>query len=185
MTESKKARGRPQHTTQRKSRSLNLKTSDELRALIDAAASASGRSLTQEVERRLEASFGVSAAAMTTDLGPLFRRMSMLIEMIELRSEKKWTEDSATWFAVVGGIKDLLARFEPDDPAGLLDMKALHRLEGTSEYAAARLASLAAVLESERPGVEVARILQPLPTRHPGLVSADGVHTPVNTFNRS
>ncbi|MDP4006517.1 hypothetical protein [Methylobacterium sp. NEAU K] len=58
--------------TEAKRSPLNLRTTAELRARLDAAATAGGRSITQEVERRLEQSFDERAQALGDPLPGIF-----------------------------------------------------------------------------------------------------------------
>jgi hypothetical protein len=171
-----KPRGRPQQGPQRKTRSLNLKTSDELRALIETAAAEGGRSLTQETERRLAASFGVSASAMTTEVGPLLRRLATVVDLAEQRTGKRWDADPETFWAVRAGFNDLVDRLMPDEPEWTATV-------GRSG-AAGQDAYVDKINDWKTLGVEIARAVQPLPWRHPGHVNDDGSTTPVADLSR-
>ena len=172
MTDAK-PRGRPPEGAKRKTASLNLKASDELRALIQAAALEGGRSLTQEIERRLASTFAVSASAMTAGVGPLLRRMATVVDLTEQRTGKAWDADPETFWAVRAGFNDLVDRIMPQEP----DWAASVAAGGDGSYADK-------IEDWKTLGREIARAVQPLPTRHPGHVNPDGTVTPVASLAR-
>lgn len=80
---------------------LGLRTTDELRTKLDEAASNSGRSLSQEVELRLERSFETEFLVTALVGGQahsqiLLRSIAKTIEGIEYMKGKKWTSDYET-----------------------------------------------------------------------------------------
>jgi DNA-binding NarL/FixJ family response regulator len=82
-----KRRGRPpKPTEERKSGNLTFRTRGDLRAKLDAAATASGRSVSEEIERRLERSFDhdemVSSVIETIE-----ENSRLQIQIIELQAE--------------------------------------------------------------------------------------------------
>src|ERR1700680_1847490 len=79
---------------------LNLKATREMRQELERAARASGRSLTQEVEYRLEESFSRSEGMRTAFGGEhqskLVQALLLAIWLIELESGKSWKTDQDT-----------------------------------------------------------------------------------------
>ena len=172
-TRAKGAGGRPRHGESEKRKALNLRTTDELRALLEAAATEGGRSLTQEVERRLASTFNVSASAQTSTLGPLLRRLATVVDLAEQRTSKQWDADAETFWAVRAGFNDLVDRLMPEEP----DWAASIAAGGHDGY-------VDKIEDWKTLGREIARAVQPAPTRHSGHVNPDGSITPVNNFSR-
>ncbi len=165
--------GRPQHGDTPKTQALNLKTTVELRDLLEKAAAESGRSLTKEVERRLSSSFGLSEAAAAGNLAQLFRRISTLIETVELRTGKVWTEDAATFWAVRAGILEFIDRTMPDDPDFVLMRSRISSEADPDTRRALELAETQRLKDLEKSGTEVARMIQPLTFINPGLKASN------------
>ncbi len=76
--------------------SLNLKTTKELRDKMEAAAVASGRALTHEVEARLNRSFDFDYLMGDSETALLVRAIAATIRRFEVTSGKKWIEDFDT-----------------------------------------------------------------------------------------
>src|SRR5688572_8692334 len=79
---------------------LNLRATDELREKLEAAASASGRSLTQELEARLLQTFKHEDALVERFGSPETVRLVMTlgdaINLVETITRRRWTEDEGT-----------------------------------------------------------------------------------------
>jgi TraY domain len=75
------------HTGEGKRYPLNMRTTKEIRDQLEAAAAASGRSLTQEVERRLERSFEgeIDAGAVTQTISRLMGSLKTVEGQIQTR----------------------------------------------------------------------------------------------------
>lgn len=151
-------RGRPRHGETEKRKALNMRTTDEMRALLEAAAIEGGRSLTQEVERRLASTFNVTAATQTSTLGPLLRRLATVVDLAEQQTGKKWDSDPETFWAVRAGFNDLVDRLMPEEP----EWAATVRGGGKGGY-------VDQIDDWKTRGVDIARAVNPLAWRHPGL----------------
>jgi hypothetical protein len=112
----KHAGGRPRDGEAIKLAPLNMRTSPELRTKIEEAADANGRSLTQEVERRLITSFIFDDARGGPHIGALANMLCSAIQMIELSTGKKWTEDTDTWEAAQAATIRFLRWTRPPSP---------------------------------------------------------------------
>jgi hypothetical protein len=110
--------GRPRHGEGEKRKALNLRTTDLMRNLLETAATENGLSLTQEVERRLTASFNLTVQG-TRDpvLGPLLQRFAAITDLAQQRTGKEWQVDPETFWAVRAGFNELIDRLMPDEPA--------------------------------------------------------------------
>lgn len=155
-------RGRPRHGDTEKRKALNLRTTDEMRALLEAAAVEGGRSLTQEVERRLASTFKVSASAQTSALGPMLRRLATVVDLAEQRTGKQWDTDPETFWAVRAGFNDLVDRLMPEEPDW-----AASTARGNNDGYVDRINDWKTL------GVDIARSVLPLAWRHPGLKASE------------
>jgi hypothetical protein len=109
---------KPQGDYAGKSATFTTRIQPELRAALDKSAKGSKRSLSQEVERRLQESFKLPAE-IARDLGPphiraLARLVSQVGQGVELMTGFKWREDRFTSEAFRSAINILLDRFAPD-----------------------------------------------------------------------
>jgi hypothetical protein len=101
----KKKRGRPTLPADEGKRfPLNMRTTKELRDRLESAAARTGRSLAQEVESRLEASF-LTEDVKWEEFGgsekhQIFRLMSAAAETIESRKSRPWLTDEIAAIAV-------------------------------------------------------------------------------------
>jgi hypothetical protein len=122
---------------------LNMRTTAALRAKLDAAKAASGRSLLQEVERRVERSFeqdelfgGPEGRRVVYEMGTAF----LLAGQFSAGSDvpvREWLRDSAVCATALASAVDALARtlpaFDNDDALKLLVNAIIGRLAGRSE----------------------------------------------------
>ena len=110
---SKKKRGRPPLPRgEGKRHPLNMRTTKEIRDRLEAAATASGRSLAQEVEFRLEAWFSNEKKNELTHqvlmdniyeqfggihIYSLMKLLAGALRLIEEQTKKSWLNDSETY----------------------------------------------------------------------------------------
>jgi hypothetical protein len=97
---------------------LNMRTTQELRSQIETAARASGRSLVQEVEYRLDRSF---EPAFDPRHAALFRFFAGIIAIVEAQTNKRWDEDVETRALLVSALKHALSSLEPTARARIAD----------------------------------------------------------------
>jgi hypothetical protein len=78
---------------------VNVRVTFELRRDLERAADETGRSLTQELESRLETSLAKREhleAIWGWDLTPIFQAVAQALWRIEMLTEKRWWEDEQT-----------------------------------------------------------------------------------------
>jgi hypothetical protein len=95
---------------------LNLKTSPELRARIEEAARENELSMTQEVERRLIASFSFEDRLGGSTMLDFFQASASAIKAVEGRTGKRWNEDTATWHAAKAMLEQQFRNWRPTPP---------------------------------------------------------------------
>lgn len=108
---------------------LRLRFSEGLRARIERAAAASGRSMNAEILTRLQASLDADELAGGPHTARFLRLASALIETIEARTGKKWTEDAKTWAAVASMLQHVV---QDSNPTAYDDLPAATREEVAS-----------------------------------------------------
>jgi hypothetical protein len=96
---------------------LALRVTEERRRSLEAAAAKSGRSISQEIEIRLEQSFRDEAALGGREMTGLFQMMAGAAVIAEERHRKKWPADSETFQAVREAWLNLLDDFGPALPS--------------------------------------------------------------------
>lgn len=138
----KHAGGRPKEGERVKLAPLNMRTDPALKALIVAAAEETGRSHTQEVERRLRTSFIFDDARGGPHIGAFANMLCSAIQMIELRTGRKWTEDTGTFEAVQVATERLLRWTRPPAPEDDELLEAAKRSEEAAQAHAAARAEL-------------------------------------------
>jgi hypothetical protein len=116
-----------------KLRPLNMRTTAKLRDQLEAAAGSSGRSLTQEVERRLEATFEHDEVFG----GPELRQLALaMIGAFGLAGQfragwnvppREWLRDTTACTSAIASVVDVLVRTLP----GFDDADAIRRLGDT------------------------------------------------------
>jgi hypothetical protein len=92
---------------------LNMRTTKELRDKIEEAATASGRSLVQEVEFRLEKSFQEDAAYGGPHLSAVFRLLVDHKALIEAKAGVGWKESDRVRDEIAQVLADLFAKELP------------------------------------------------------------------------
>lgn len=124
----KKRMGRPPKAPEKGRRqNYTFRMSDADRDKVVAAADAAGRSVSEEIERRIEDSFsGALAADQRTKI--LIENIFQLINMIELGSGKKWWEDETTAGMCGFVLRELILQLMPEPKP--LENKLLKLVEG-------------------------------------------------------
>jgi hypothetical protein len=92
---------------------LNMRTTKELRDKIDEAAMASGRSLVQEVEFRLENSFREDDLYGGPQLSALFRLLAARKALAEAKAGASWKESDRARDEIAHAFTELLAKELP------------------------------------------------------------------------
>lgn len=105
--------GRPVEGGAPKLAPLNMRTSPQLREQIEKAADLNGRSLTQEVERRLMTSFIFDEVRGGPHIGSLANMVCASIQMIEQDTGHRWMDDFDTFTMVRAAMERLLAWKNP------------------------------------------------------------------------
>ena len=114
---SERKRGRPPlPPKQRKRNNVTIRLRDDLKSSLQEAGVDQGRSLSEEIEARLEASLLGEAAFGGRELQTLFRLLGTVAEVIQEQSGKKWNEDWETSIAVRTAWNRLIADVMPPVP---------------------------------------------------------------------
>lgn len=101
-------RGRPRSAEAPKLAPLNMRTTPDLRQQLEEAADASGRSLTQEVERRLRTSFLFEQVRGGPHIHAIATAIGAVIQNVELDTGHMYLDDFDTFTRVRSGIDRLL-----------------------------------------------------------------------------
>ncbi|QUT05204.1 TraY domain-containing protein [Sphingobium phenoxybenzoativorans] len=126
---SKKSGGRPPERDEAKRSAIAVRTTADVKRRLEAAATASGKSLTQEIERRLEQSL-----SWEKDLGggkniAFFIGLANEFSRAEAFSGRPWHEDHATWTAAKMLTERYFSSWRPLPPNSSEIAKALKSLE--------------------------------------------------------
>ena len=114
----RKKRGRPAlPAAERKLSSMGFRPTPALRADLERAAEDNGRSVSQEIQSRLERSFLDEGALGGPELYELFRILAGTAKLVEARTQKRWFDDWKTALAVQTAWKRLTIAFMPKVPA--------------------------------------------------------------------
>lgn len=96
---------------------LNMRTTKEMKEKLESACRASGRSIAQEVELRMEESFKTEESLFgSRETYSVMRMLAGAIGIVEARTGQSWTTDYDTFVAVRHAIKRLLERVGPKMP---------------------------------------------------------------------
>ena len=95
-----------------KSATLTTRVMPETRAAMERAAQKSGRSLSQEVERRLNDSV-LNERNRRSDVRALAEAIAIVTEKVEIATGKRWLQDAFTGDALRHGIEVLVRHFAP------------------------------------------------------------------------
>lgn len=106
--------GRPRLPDEEAKRAaFTFRTTNSLRGQLTAAAEESGLSIAQEIERRLELSFFEEAIMGGRDKALLAKLIASAASLIEIETQRRWTEDRMTWAAVNAAVQRIMAWFQP------------------------------------------------------------------------
>jgi hypothetical protein len=98
-----------------KRHALGLRVTAECRKALEEAAASSGRSISQEIEFRLERSLQQDAAFGGREMAGLFLMMSGAAALIcARRGAKAWSSDSETFLAIRAAWRGLIDQAAPD-----------------------------------------------------------------------
>jgi hypothetical protein len=101
-----------------KRHALGLRATAECRKALEEAAASSGRSISQEIEFRLERSFHQDAEFGGREMAGLFRMMAGAAALIsERRGGKPWSTDWESFQAVSAAWRELMNQVSPNMPA--------------------------------------------------------------------
>ena len=114
---------------ERKAKMLSIRTSAEIRAKLEAASVASGRTLTQEVETRLEKSFNLDQYVGGSENSALAILIAALLGELEARTGKSWRLDCETWNLALKEVAGLLNKRRPPDADLQLRVKKIKELK--------------------------------------------------------
>lgn len=115
MSEQQKRRGRPAKApSERKRGNLTFRVRDDLRAALEEAAAQSDRSLSEEIEYRLELSLG-QREALKEEWGPdafaIAESIAKSLQHIERYTGKRWLKDEATFLLFSATVSELIRRY--------------------------------------------------------------------------
>ena len=121
MQKKKRARGRPLLPPSKGKRNqLVFRVTNEMRARLEAAAEVSGRSLSHEMETRLERSFWEEDKTYESfggrDKHRLMKWLALSIHVAEGITEKSWRKDRKTALFAVAAMSELLQMNVPLRP---------------------------------------------------------------------
>lgn len=120
---------------------VTMRMSDSMRERINAAATTNSRSVSQEIESRLERSLQEETLLGGSETTLLAKLVASAVALIEIESGKPWNEDRMTWEAVNSAVRTILISFQPEID---LDIWERHRdlllnfMDGVYELAAVR-----------------------------------------------
>jgi hypothetical protein len=106
-------RGRPIKMEGAKRSAIAVRTTEETKERITAAAEAAGRSLTQEIEQRLEWSLSFEDEFGGAKGVALHRHIAWSLRQAEKQIGSKWTESPTAFFAAMGAIEAALEELQP------------------------------------------------------------------------
>jgi hypothetical protein len=112
---------------------LSLRVTPSLKSKIEAAAAATGRSMSQEIEFRLELSFMQDQAEGSAEAAELRVAVTYLLRMIDARFEPSaWTTDPEAFRIAKFGIIALMNTIMPEDPKFVAALDAANRGDETA-----------------------------------------------------
>ena len=116
MDKEKRSRGRPRVAeTARKRNNITIRMRDALRATLEEAAVANQRSVSEEIERRLEERELLAGILKRTDLAWVLFLLDGSIRRIEKETGKAWDADEGTVEKILrGAVEAIKARQERD-----------------------------------------------------------------------
>jgi hypothetical protein len=96
-----------------KRRIVTMRVTNAAYDRIASAAQASGRSVSQEIESRLELSFQEERMMGGKSTALLSKLIASTVALIETETERNWTEDRMTWEAVNAAVQRIIGWFQP------------------------------------------------------------------------
>ena len=122
----RRKRGRPALLpTEGKREVISLRVTGELRQRLEAAASETGRSMSQEAELRIERSFQREDNLHSNFGGPdkyrLAQWIAFSIQMAEDITGKRFRRDRETTYIAISAINEMLQKLVPEAAGGLSD----------------------------------------------------------------
>ena len=99
---------------------LSLRVTPEIRGALESAAIASGRSISQEAEQRLENSFSSRPPPHIEVLANVVAQVAQLVET--LASGKTYVEDNDTALTLASALRDIISRVVKPRRTGIGDM---------------------------------------------------------------
>ncbi len=97
----------------KKASPTGFRPTPRLRSALEKMSKENGRSLSQEIESRLETSFHAEREYGGAQQQALFRALAAVASVIEERTGKRWIEDWWTAVAVSTAWRDLVREFRP------------------------------------------------------------------------
>lgn len=130
MSEQRSGRGGPPKAkVERKRQTLTIRIRDTLKSELETAAEQGGRSLSEEIHRRLEMSL------LDPRILALLRQIAVAVEMIERHFEASMFESRACHLAVVEAIKVILESGCPEEDAKYREVMAAYTADMEAYYA--------------------------------------------------
>lgn len=101
---------------------LNIRTTTALKERLQTAGEASGRTMSQEADLRLEQSFAREDEAGSRGVAILGDFTRLAASIIEGQTGKSWTDDADTFFQVSKAIRSFMAANHPPDNPVMAEM---------------------------------------------------------------
>lgn len=112
MTDGVRGRGRPKlEDGQRKRANLTFRVRDALRDTLEAVATAHGRSLSEEIEHRLEQSLGDVRQVWGDDVFAIAESMGKALWHIERENGARWIEDDQAFEDFLGTTGEIIRAY--------------------------------------------------------------------------
>lgn len=115
--EGNSAGGRPLEREEAKRSAVAVRTTPAIKAALVEAAEASGRSLTQEIEARLEASFRRDRSIGGLLQDEFVRLATLYMDVVSEQADAPWFESYGNWEAVKNAVISLFNAIEPTTAA--------------------------------------------------------------------
>lgn len=111
--EGQSAGGRPPEREEAKRAAVAVRTTPAIKALLVEAAEASGRSITQEIEARLEASFRSDRHLGGPAQDEFLRLAALHMDVVSERADGPWHQQWSDWDTVRSTLIHFLSALEP------------------------------------------------------------------------
>lgn len=113
---------------------LTMRVTQQMRERIEAAAAKNGRSLSQEIELRLEHSFLADKEFGGDEQAELLRRISLVMDIASTGAGEAWWAKYVPWNLVRSSVEFLLRQYEPGKPPELGEMLSKKGLVAVREW---------------------------------------------------